>query len=68
MGDISARHYYRKQDKLLKNFASTLRIFDLTQEVFEKKYLPIPYINAIYYMVENKDKAIQKMVDKRHIA
>ncbi|MBO4962857.1 MAG: hypothetical protein J6C97_03675 [Clostridia bacterium] len=66
--EFSTRQYFRNQDKLLKNFASTLRVFGLTEEVFKREYLPIPYIKSIYSVVKSKDLSTEKRFKKRTIA
>ena len=55
----TAKQYYRNLDKLLKNFANTLKIYDLTEDWFKKNCLSLPLIKYIYNNVENgKDKKI----------
>ena len=66
--EFSPRQYFRNQEKLLKNFASTLRVFDLTEEVFVKEYLPIPYVNSIYNLVKFKDEKQEITIKNRNIA
>ena len=66
--EFSTRQYFRNQEKLLKNFSSTLRFFDLTEEVFIKEYLSIPYINYLYNVVRFKDEKQAKIIKNRNIA
>ena len=66
--EFSTRQYFRNQDKLVKNFACTLRFFGLTEEVFKKEYLHIPYIKSLYNVVKGKELSLQKRVKKRTIA
>ena len=54
--NYSARQYYRNQNKLLKNFSHTLKIFGLDEQRFNKEYLTIPYLNSVYSMVKEKEK------------
>lgn len=66
--EFSTRQYFRNQDRLLKNFSSTLRFYGLTEEVFVREYLSIPYINSVYNVVRYKDENLAKSIKNRNIA
>ena len=56
--NLSTRQYFREQNKLLKNFSSTLRVFDLDEKTFMEEYYSIPYINDIYSEIVETGKVI----------
>ena len=48
---LNDRQYYRKQEKFIKNFSSTLNVFDLTETWFNDVCLSVPFISSIYSVV-----------------
>jgi len=62
--EFSKRQYYRNQQKLLKNFSSTLKIFNLDEKTFMDKYKNIPYIKLIYDYVKYKDSPYNNRAKK----
>lgn len=48
---LNDRQYYRKQEKFIKNFSSTLNVFDLTETWFNDVCLCVPFISSIYSVV-----------------
>ncbi len=53
--DFTSRAYYRTQVKLAKKFAQLLERKGITNEVFEKKYLKMDLILAIYRKVKEQE-------------
>lgn len=54
--DYSQRQYFRNQIKLVKTFSEKLNRVGLSEEIFNKDYLAIPYIKSIYKIIEEKEK------------
>ncbi len=53
---LNERQYYRKQEKFIKNFSSTLNVFDLTETWFNNVCLSVPFIASIYSVVCKKEE------------